>query len=426
MILSKITGNEIDVSVDLRKQGNELIFSIFDSVGSLSNIKIYGLVFVGIKPTFLARMIGTTFEDCSFIDCDMSSINMRDCEFINCKFKDCQNLETWAQGEGITNDSLKTAPILTPTNEEIAERFHCKVYALPNKSFVKIKWTCDFCHKDFFQVHRRDKVNSPLHDVPNCDKHVCEDCNRIYSLRDKFQGNRTYGYHGDVHKYKTPMDKSNTTIIGLEMEFEGDFYGWKELQDAHQGMLHYGYDSSVIGQNELSWDCGSYSWWKYLAPLKNVCDVLKKFGGRAGDTAGIHIHTSRPDVNMRDTTNKINAFGQTVPGKALFKAISLRNNVERFNMYSNLDCDMSAHHAGISYNSYGTCEFRLFNSTLDYKLILKHIKFCKEVFNAFADRKDVWKGFSPETKKHIQECAKAQLDKGFISDSEYKTIIKKI
>ena len=46
--------------------------------------------------------------------------------------------------------------------------------------------------------------------------------------------------------------------------------------------------------------------------------------------------------------------------------------VNRFETYSNLSCDMGMHHAGISYNSYGTCEFRLFNSTLDYKLVLKH------------------------------------------------------
>ena len=421
IIVKKIfSGEEVKIPY---KKGSDLIFSIHERVG-FNYIEINDVVFENITPDFMARFTDVIFKNCSFINCDFRNVYFIRCQMIGCKFKG-DNLE-WLESKGLEVDNLKRKPILTPTNEQIERDYHCKVIALPNKSFVKVKWTCDFCHKEWYAIYRRDRMAYELYEVPNCGKHVCANCNSTYRLRDKFLGSRSYGYHGEVHKYRTPIDAENTAIIGLEMEFEGDFYGWKELQDAHQGMLHYGYDSSVVGQNELSWDCGSYSWWKYLAPLKNVCEVLGKYGGRAGDSAGIHIHVSRSDVNMSTITYKINKFGKEGVGRALFESVSLRNNKERFDMYSNLGCDMETHHAGISYNTYNTCEFRLFNSTLDYRLILRHIKFCKEIFNAFADGKDVWKSLSKETKSYILECATIQKDKGFITEEQFNLITEKL
>lgn len=418
-IISKTTGSEIKFT---RKSGDELILEIYN-VSDWRNITISDMVFENVTQMYVVSVFNVDFVNCEFKNCDFTNIYFANCKMSKCKFTEGTD---FSGKLGIEIDNVKKKPILKPTNAEIEETYHCKVIALPNKSFVKVKWTCDFCHKEWYEIYRRDRIEMKLHEVPNCGKLVCGDCNEIYRLREKFQGNRSYGYHGTIHKYRTPIDTDNTAIVGLEMEFEGDFYGWKELQDAHQGNLHYGYDSSVRGQNELSWDCGSYSWWKYLAPLKEVCEVLRKFGGSAGDTAGIHIHVSRPDKNMSKVTEKINTFGRDGAGRALFEAISLRNNRERFDMYSNLSCEMSAHHAGISYNSYGTCEFRLFNSSLDHKLILKHIKFCKEVFNAFADCKPIWKSLSKETITHIKECAKVQLDKGFITASQYDLLMEKL
>lgn len=420
-IYDRISGKTIGVDY---AEGNALIYNIYEKIG-LYGITIENVVFKDITPEFIACMRDIIFKGCTFKNVDFGNVSFVGCQFIGCKFSK-KDPNDWLNKQGIFIDNMKAKVITTPSNEEIERRYHCKVIALPNKSFVKIKWTCDFCHKEWYEICRRDRVVETLYRVPNCDKFVCRDCNSVYSLRDKFEGNRVYGYHGTVHKYTTPIDATNTAIIGLEMEFEGDFYGWKELQDAHQGMLHYGYDSSVIGQNELSWDCGSYSWWKYLAPLKNVCEVLGKYGGRAGDSAGIHIHVSRPDVDVLKITEKINAFGIKKEGKALFEAISLRNNKEKFERYSNLSSECSAHHAGISYNTYNTCEFRLFNSTLDYRVVLKHIKFCKEVFNAFADSKNVWTSFSKETISHIKECASIEFKKGFITEEQYKLITKKL
>lgn len=389
---------------------------------------------------------GITFGAETYI-CDFKAVEFNNCKFDNARFQystfygckgkgntfhyDEDTDISWIARAGLKGKTVtKKAPaILTPTNEQIAERYGVTVTALPNKSFVKIKWTCAFCHRDFTAIARRDRVEKVLtnrKDVPNCAKKVCEQCFNTYRLSEKFYGHRHYGYSGTVGKHTTDMDAKNTALIGLEMEFEGDFTGWKELEDAHKGQLHYGYDSSVIGQNELSWDCGSYSWWKYLSSLKDVCSVIEKGNGHAGDSAGIHIHISRPDADIYGVTRSINTACRKGIWNAIMKAVSLRNDMEKFNRYASLTTECDAHHAAISYNTHGTCEFRIFNSSTDAALILKQMKFCKEVFNLFADGESNYDKLSKESLLLIKTCAKIQHDKGFIDDSEYNLITTKI
>ena len=366
----------------------------------------------------------TRFKHCLFDNAHFKYCTFNSVIFDNCEFAGDVD---WTTKPGIKLINPKFTGVKFVTNEEIAKKVGGKVFSLPNKNFVKVCCTCDFCHNEFFEIMHRNKARKILKDVPNCDKQVCDTCFKNYKIQEKFPGHRTYGYHGSLSYYRTPMDKENTVILGLEMEFEGDFYGWKELQDAHKGMLHYGYDTSVVGQNELSWDCGSYSWWKYLSPLQDVCDVLGKYGGKAGDSAGIHIHVSRPDVNILDITSKINTICKEGVFKTMMEAVSLRNNRERFETYANLSIDCGAHHAAISYNSHNTCEFRVFNSCLDSKIIMHHLKFCKEFFNLVAEKtpKDVIiHSFSKETKKHILKCAERQLEKAFISTRAFNQLKK--
>lgn len=380
------------------------------SIGTLSNLVIFDTEFRDLNPENATYfMANTDFKNCRFINCDFSG-----CSTYNCMFADDCTFETCVHGPTTTRRSMKT-------NEEIERQFKCKCKTLQNKKFVKCIFTCDFCHKDTVVIYRRDDVKTPFMEVPNCDRKVCRDCYANYHLSDKFYGHRHYGYSGPVSRYTTPIDKPNTIILGLEMEFEGDFYAWKELQDAHKGYLHYGYDSSVIGQNELSWDCGSYSWWKYIAPLKDVCETLKKGGGKAGDSAGIHIHASIETERMRDLAHRINLKCRSGKWNALMKAVSLRNDRERFDRYANLSVDESEHHAGISFNGHGTVEFRIFNSSVDHQLILRMLKFVKETVQIFRGEKKV---FSPEVKAFIHKSAKIQFDKGFITEQEYKTVTK--
>lgn len=371
--------------------------------------------------------VDTKFVHCTFIDC-----NMMMCTFKNVTMEDCNisgETEWWLKkGLKFFKNGKETKMITTPIpNEHIKEVTGGKVQSLPNKEFVKITCTCDFCHKEFSQIMRRRSARPWMKTVPNSTKRVCDDCYKSYRLEEKILGHRHYGYAGSLSFYRTPMDKGNTAILGLEMEFEGDFYGWKELQDAHKGQLHYGYDSSVRGQNELSWDCGSYSWWKYLSHLKAVCEALEKNGGSAGDTAGIHIHVSRPDVNVLDVTDRLNRMCKSGAFKTLMKAVSLRNDVTRFEHYANLDEDCNEHHAAISYNNHGTCEFRVFNSSLDYKLILQHLLFCKTIFNAVADnvpQEQILPGLAKGLKAYIIKCADIQKDKGFITPTAYNNLMK--
>lgn len=354
----------------------------------------------------------TTFKNCVFENYNFLCATFKDCYADSCTFEDC----TFNGNEGLTITNPVKPKV--PDNKEIAEKLHCHVVSLPNPSFAKIVCECDFCHRKFERIVKRKNAEPFLLKVPNCDRRVCEQCYRNYELRSKEYGNRHYGYSGSLSYYRTPMDKHNTAILGLEMEFEGDFFGWKELQDAHQGTLFYGYDSSVDGQNELSWDCGSYSWWKYLAPLKQVCAALRKGGAHEGPTAGVHIHVSRPDVSVSDVTAKINKAAQTGCFKTLFEAVSLRTNKEKFERYANLRMDINEHHAGISYNRHGTCEFRVFACSLDPGLLLKRLLLCKTIFNSFADGKDsetTMFEFSNDLKKFIMNCAEIQRDNEFIT-----------
>lgn len=399
----------------------------FDSETGLSvikNVKIFDFTFSGMSSdafTFVFKNV--TFVDCQFIDCDTNLATFNDCRMIHCELIRTSGaiLEVT---QGVDATLCRDRPTVSlKTNDEIEREFKCKCKTLQNKKYVKCIFTCDFCHKDTVSIFHRNTVRSPFMDVPNCDRKVCRECYASYNLTDKFYGNRHYGYNGPVSRFTTPMDKTNTVILGLEMEFEGDFYGWKELQDAHKGYLHYGYDSSVDGQNELSWDCGSYSWWKYIAPLKEVCDSLKKYGGHAGDTAGIHIHASVRDKSMRELARKINLKCRSGKWNALMKAVSMRSNLERFNRYADLTAEETQHHAGISYNGHGTVEFRIFNSSVDHIAILHMLKFVKETFEVFVNgRKKVI--YSPESKSYIKKCADAQLAKGFITDEEHKTVLR--
>lgn len=386
----------------------------------ISDVTIYDHTFEDMN-TLATRYAfkNVSFVNCKFIRCGFELAEFEDCRCVNCEF-----VSTSGRILDVPNDEeISRTPTRLRTNDEIEKEFKCKCKTLQNKKYVKCIFTCDFCHKETVAIFHRNSIRSPFLDVPNCDRKVCRDCYSNYNLTDKFYGHRHYGYAGPVSRYTTPIDKPNTVILGLEMEFEGDFYGWKELQDAHKGYLHYGYDSSVDGQNELSWDCGSYSWWKYVAPLKEVCNALKKYGGRAGDTAGIHVHASVNGLSMRELARKINIKCRSGKWNSLMKAVSMRNNLERFNRYANLETAETEHHAGISYNGHGTVEFRIFNSSVDHNEILHILKFVKETFLFFSNgRKKVI--YSPESKSYIKKCADAQLAKGFITDAEHKTVLR--
>lgn len=383
---------------------------------------------------FADTTVWARFENCEFKNCNFIGSNFELAEMVHCNF------DVYCTGD-FPRPYPENAPSIFQcfekehlTSEQYKERLnHIKetlgadlVVGLPNKEYAKATCTCSFCHSSESRIVKLNEPQPWMRQVPNSDKRVCEFCWNNYQLYDKEFGNRTYGWHGALSYKRTPMDKKYPTFLGLEMEFEGDFYGWQELQLAHHNLAHYGMDSSVDGQNELSWDCGTYSWWKYLSPLKEVCDAIKNNGGKAGDTAGIHIHCSNQKIDSETVARTLMHYAQDNLWKTLFRAVSLRNSRERMDRYACFETSETSHHSAISYNSHGTCEFRIFNSSVNPKTILKQMKFCKELFELVMNntpKKSIMQSFSETIKNFIAECANIQAGKGFITESEKDELI---
>lgn len=390
---------------------------------------ITDLTFIGAtfdKPQACALFSKITFKNCVFTGncfkfCAFDKVILLDCSI--------SSDETWIDGAGISN--YQRGKLLRGnynTNDKIASVVKGRVISLPNDKYVKVMCTCDFCHKTFARIQPRDKPEFFMKPVPNCDKIVCDKCYADYSLRTKEQGHRTYGYRGPLSFYRTPMDTKNTAILGLEMEFEGDFTGWKELEDAHKGTLHYGYDNSVRGRNELSWDCGSYSWWKYLCPLKETCKALKAGGAEEGPTAGIHIHVSRPDVNNAVIAESINRDARESRAlRIAMLAVSLRKDLYKMQTYADFSADYNSHHAAISASAHGTTEFRIFASSLDPNIILKRLLLCKTWFNltvSGAHKEELLTRLPKHLKQFILDCASKQREDDIITQDEVDILEK--
>lgn len=396
----------------------------FRDKGEIDEITFEGVTFK--EPQACVLFKNVLFRKCTFLkNCFMF------CRFDNVICTDCtfSAEETWPKYIGITVYVRgKRIDVNYNDNNKIAGIVKGRVTSLPNDKFVKVMCTCDFCHKTFSRIQPRENPEFFMNPVPNCDKIVCDKCYKDYALYYKDVDHRTYGYRGSLSFYRTPMDKKNTAILGLEMEFEGDFTGWKELEDAHKGTLHYGYDSSVRGKNELSWDCGSYSWWKYLSPLKETCKALKAGGAEEGPTAGIHIHVSRPDVNGTEIAERINMDArESLELRTAMIAVSMRKDLAKMERFASFSRSYTNHHAAISASEHGTTEFRIFASSLDPNIILKRLLLCKTWFNLAASgarEKDLLTRLPQHLKQFILDCAKEQLKDKIITDSDAELLEK--
>jgi hypothetical protein len=323
--------------------------------------------------------------------------------------------------------------------KELEQTYNLKITKIPNSNYVKTVATCSFCGEEHESLQYINHLYNPFKIVPvSSDKRVCEKCFMTYALHEKDWDHRTgsninrqYGFKGEFRKHVTPMDKVNTLILGLEMEFEGEFGAWKELQDAHKGNAYFGYDNSVVGGNELSWNCGSYSWWKHLSGLSKTCKVLRDFGAKEGPSAGVHIHISHPLMdNMILARGILQLAKKNKDIRTLFEVVSLRKNRERFNKYcawSNPDND---HHYAITGGRAGyTTEFRIFSCSLDENLLLTRLKFVKEFYEQFILKTSpdhILAGFSRAVTNMIIQCGKEQVKDGFVSESDFQRILQKL
>lgn len=343
---------------------------------------------------------------------------------------------------------------LPPINYERVNSPNVKFYPISNDKYEKQVETCAYCGATIITIVRKGASKLSTQPVPN-DPERRRICKRCADTTQLTVGG--YGFTSRPSRFTTPMDACNTVILGLEQEFEGYFYGWLELQRAHMGKLHYGYDSSIAldpvtettsqrdpnnGKNELSWDCGSYSWWKYASPLKTVCEVVKKYGGHVGASAGVHIHASFNGLRGEQIESIARRSFELLQSREDIKNLMLivsGRSRERLDRWAYMDmthpdsretaenggvrkAKYTDHHSCISYNRAGTVEFRCFSASLDHREILKRMKFVKEYVTLIRNKcrpDDFIKSFSAGTKKFIAECQEAQLQAGNVTREQF-------
>lgn len=163
---------------------------------------------------------------------------------------------------------------------------------------------------------------------------------------------------------------------GVELELESDSVmssASKNEMKAVGGKLVYdvGSDCSVKGGTEIRFNHPAMSGWKYRE-VANLLTFCKSKGAKTdAGTAGMHIHISRPDVKkivdrfrdnlatMQEILYPINCRKLNLAdGRPMYYGV-------RDNIYRDQVCD------------FGTLEIRAWNATLDPKLFLARIKFCK-------------------------------------------------
>lgn len=328
-----------------------------------------------------------------------------------------------------------------------------KYYNISNEKYEKQVETCAYCGGSTVTIVKKGSQKLTHNYIPNDPQRrlVCKSCQRTTQM--SVGG---YGFDKRPSRFVTPMDSKNTVILGLEQEFEGYFFGWLELQRAHKGMLKYGYDASIAlkekqdyhsndpnnGKNELSWDCGSYSWWKYASPLKDVCNIVKKYGGEEGASAGVHIHASFSQMTNEQTKFLARRCFELLQSREDVKNLMLivsgrtRERLDRWAFFDNVHPESAEasrnggvrpaqytdHHSCISYNQVGTVEFRCFSACLDHKRVLKRMKFVKEYVTLVKNKvhpNDFIKSFSTGTKLFIKQEQEAQLRAGNITEEQF-------
>lgn len=345
-----------------------------------------------------------------------------------------------------------TVQEFVPLQIKRKESPNLKYFKISNEKYEKQVETCAYCGATTVTIVKKGTQRLTHDYIPNDPQRrlVCKSCQRTTQM--SVGG---YGFDRRPSRFVTPMDAKNTVILGLEQEFEGYFFGWLELQRAHKGMLKYGYDSSIAlkekkdyhsndpnnGKNELSWDCGSYSWWKYASPLKDVCSVIKKYGGEEGASAGVHIHASFLQMSDEQTKFLARRCFELLQSREDIKNLMLivsgrtRERLDRWAFMENVHPESAEashnggvrpakytdHHSCISYNQAGTVEFRCFSACLDHKRVLKRMKFVKEYVTLVKNKvhpNDFIKSFSAGTKLFIKQEQEAQLKAGNITEEQ--------
>lgn len=170
--------------------------------------------------------------------------------------------------------------------------------------------------------------------------------------------------------------KQRYAEYGVELELESDSIMSSTAKDEMKqvgGKLVYdvGGDPSVKGGTEIRFNHPALSGWKYKE-IANLLTFCKSKGAKIDSgTAGMHIHISREGIG--DIIEKFKSNLSTM--KDILYPINCRKlkladgRPMYFGVENNIYRDQRS--------DFGTLEIRAWNATLDPKLFLARIKFCK-------------------------------------------------
>lgn len=172
---------------------------------------------------------------------------------------------------------------------------------------------------------------------------------------------------------------------GVELEVESDCslpgseiaaLGGALIQDV-------GCDGSVHGGTEIRFNHPTMKGWRY----KDVANLLKfcseKGATNKYGTAGMHVHISHKNIEKI-----VDRFTQNLSTmQEILYPINCRKKIKANGERVHYGVESNIYHNQI--DSFGTLEIRAWNSTLDPKLFLARIKFCKTITEWLAKAKEI-------------------------------------
>lgn len=294
------------------------------------------------------------------------------------------------------------------------------------------------------EVHRGGKYNAGVISGTDCILLFNRSDIFIYSYKARFDGSRTddylldrylqnegWAYHyalfGESEwarvssaikrvKFK-PTDKEsavkclkayrgfrkpkNHAEYGVELEVES-LKDLPRAEIAAEGgalIQDVGSDGSVRGGTEIRFNHPALSGWKYKDVSKVLTFCKEKGATNEFGTAGMHIHISRPDIRK-----VVDRFAKNLSTmQEILYPINCRKKLKYDKTEVSYGVGGNIYHDQIS--SFGTLEIRAWNSTLDPKLFMARIKFCKTITDWLAKTKVVsvesfFDSLSPKDKRN--------------------------
>lgn len=178
-----------------------------------------------------------------------------------------------------------------------------------------------------------------------------------------------------AESYKLIMQKHPEYGVELEIESNSSL-DRTAIQNSNKELIqNVGSDGSVYGETEIRFNHPTLNKWKLkdISLVLNKCKELGAFTDKG--TAGMHIHISRKNIKkiIKNFSNNLSVMKDILYPINCRKLKKYDGENVCYGVEGNIYRDQS--------NEFGTLEIRAWNSTLDPKLFLARIKFCKTFTN---------------------------------------------